>query len=166
MISKFTLTFALLLIVLTSNGQSQKFVYKSENDGSYFTSTRTKINDSVFIDGGLLCSSDTAKVCSITFKKIKLAWFVMVDGQWQEFYNPDDSSIKVVYFKKEDFILKPIGKSMKFNSVPLYGFTNEALYVMSSHKSELWFDPNLGVVRIDGEYEYYIRQDFLVFTEK
>jgi hypothetical protein len=90
----------------------------------------------------------------------------MVDGQWQEFYNPDDSSIKVVYFKKEDFILKPIGKSMKFNSVPLYGFTNEALYVMSSHKSELWFDPNLGVVMIDGEYEYYIRQDFLVFTEK
>ncbi|OYU96549.1 MAG: hypothetical protein CFE21_09195 [Bacteroidetes bacterium B1(2017)] len=165
MISKFTLTFILLFIVVTTNAQIQKFDYKSKYGGFDFTSTRTIINDTVFIDSGLLCSSDTAKICSITFKKIKLAWFVMVDGQWQEFYNPVDSSIKVVYFKNEKFILKPIGNSLKYDGVSLFGFIKEELYVYSSHITTLWFDPNLGVVIIDGD-EQLIRQDFARVTGK
>ncbi len=165
MILKFTLTLVLLLIVVITDAQTQKFDYKSKYGGFDFSSTRTIINDTIFIDSRLLCSSDTAKVCSITFKKIKLAWFVMVDGQWHEFYNPVDSSIKVVYFKNEKFILKPIGHSMNYNGVSLLGFIKEDLYVYTSHTSTLWFDPNLGVVIIDGDEEL-IRQDFAKVTEK
>jgi hypothetical protein len=165
MISKFALTVSLILIVVTTNAQTQKFDYKSKYGRFDFTSTRTNVNDSVFIDSGLLCSSDTAKVCSITFKKIGLEWFVKVDGQWQEFYNPIDSLIKVVYFKNEKFILKPIGHSMTYDGISLLGFIKEDLYVYSSHKSTLWFDPNLGVVIIDGD-EQLVRQDFKKTTRK
>jgi len=165
MISKFSFTFSLILIFVTSNAQTQKFEYKSEYGRFDFTSTRTYINDTVFIDSGLLCSSDTAKVCSITFKKVKLAWFVNVDGQWQEFYNPIDSSIKVVYFKNEKFILKPIGHSMNFEGISLLGCIKEDLYVYSSHTGTLWFEPNLGLVIIDGN-EQLIRQDFKKITRK
>lgn len=165
MISKFTFTFSLILMVVTTNAQTQKFDYKSEYGRFDFTSTRTNLNDTIFIDSGLLCSSDTAKVCSITFKKIELHWFVNVEGQWQEFYNPNDSSIKVVYFKYEKFILKPIGHSMTYEGVSLLGFIKENLYVYSSDNSIFWFEPNLGVVIIDGD-EQLIRQDFEKTTRK
>ncbi len=165
MISKFTLSFALILNVLTTYAQSQKYEYKSKYGQLNFTSTRTIVNDTVFIDSGLLCSSDTAKVCSITFKKIKLAWFVMVDGIWQEFFNPVDSLIKVVEFKNEKFILKPIGHSMNYNGVNLFSFIKEDLYVFTNHTSTLWFDPSLGVVVIEGD-EQLIRQDFAKVMRK
>jgi hypothetical protein len=88
-----------------------------------------------------------------------------VEGRWQEFYNPNDSSIKVVYFKKEKFILKPIGHSLTYEGVSLLGFIKENLYVYSSHNSTFWFEPNLGVVIIDGD-EQLIRQDFEKTTRK
>ena len=145
------------------NAQTQKFDYKVGNK-SYsnmfnFTSTRTYINDTVFTDSGLLCSADTAISCAITFKKVKSTWFVKTGEQWQEFFNPADGLIKLIYFKDEKFILKPIGHSMDYNGINLYGFIKEELYVYSSHNSTLWFEPNLGIVIIEGD-EQLIRQDF------
>ena len=89
----------------------------------------------------------------------------MVDGKWQEFFNPVDNSIKVVYFQNEKFILKPIAHSMNYDGISLLGFIREDLYVYTSHTSTLWFDPNLGVVIIDGD-EQLIRQDFKKTTRK
>jgi len=157
---------------LITDAQTNKFYYKAESNlwiDTMFNSisTRTFINDSVFIDSGLLCASDTAKVCSITFKKIGINWYVNADGEWQEFYSTTDSLIKVVYFRKEKFILKPIGHSFQYVKTNLIGFIKEELYSYSSEVNIFWFDPNYGVVIIEGNGDRrYVRQDFAKLNNK
>jgi hypothetical protein len=124
-----------------------------------FTTTRINYSDSSFTDLGLICSDDTASACSLTFKIDKGFWFVKTDTDWQEFYNPNDSLLKVVYFKKQKFILKPIGEHLIYNNKDLHGFVKEDLYVYSSHENILYFHPDFGVVVI-GRQASLIRSDF------
>ena len=161
--TKFILPFYFLFLAGTLHAQIQKFDYKVENDSPFdrfnFTSTRTFLNDTIFADSGILCSEDTAVSCAITFKKIETTWYVKADGQWQEFFSPVDSLIKVIYFKNEKYILKPIRQSMNYNGFELYGFIKDILYVYTSDNSTLWFEPNCGVVIIEGDDDL-VRQDF------
>ncbi|MFC6999512.1 hypothetical protein [Rufibacter roseus] len=154
---------ALALAVSSALGQTKVFEYKGV-DNSYpspsIKSTRTYLTDSTFTDSGLLCNSAEEKECSITFKKRGKDWFVKANGEWQELYANEDSLIKVVYFKNEKFILKPTPDVNIFNGRELRGFTKEVLYVNTSHFTTYWFDPEFGIVIIEGENSF-IRQDYL-----
>lgn len=125
-----------------------------------FTSNRTYLSDSIFIDSGLLCSSN-ADECSIKFKKIKTEWYVEADGEWQEFFSLKDSLIKVVYFKSMKTLIYPLPDNMIYNGTQLYGFDYRHLYVNSSESNILWFDPTFGIVLFGQNPEYsLIREDF------
>jgi len=128
-------------------------------DNYNFVMTRTHYSDSSFNDSGLICSSDTATACSLTFKKNNGFWYVKTPDGWQEFYNPKDSLLKVVYFKAAKFILKPVGQNLAYNKKALLGFISEPLYVYTSHNSNLFFDKDFGVVVIDGDVTLF-REDF------
>lgn len=163
---KSILTILLFGLTLTVKSQIQQFEYIGEYDKSFnFTSTRTFHNDSIFTDSGLLCSEDTSPICAIMFKKVNSIWYIKADSTWQEFFNPKDSLIKVVYFKSKKFILKPLGHSLTHNGIKLFGFVHEELYVYSGHTSNLWFEPNLGVVIIEGN-EILTREDFRTLKRK
>lgn len=165
---KHLILFFLITLEISSFGQSfpksQLFKYVPEEPASVFdiesNSQRIFLNDSVFVDYGILCSDDTAEICSITFKKIKSNWFIKANNEWQEFFNSTDSLIKVVYFKNEKFILKPIGHSIDYNDIELFGFIKEDLYVYVSDINTFWFEPNSGIVIIDGGNKF-IRNDFV-----
>lgn len=124
-----------------------------------FIMTRTNYSDSSFTDGPLICSDDTANICKLIFKVTKGFWYVKTDEDWQEFYNPKDSLLKVVYFKKQKFILKPIGEHQLYNKRELLGLEKEDLYVYTSHENILFFHPDFGIVTI-GRHEQLIRTDF------
>jgi len=156
----------LLLIITTvfSYSQTCEFKFQSEGDSWIdtmfnYTMTRTYINDSVFIDSPVFCASDTAKECAIQYKKIRTDWFIWADGVWQEFYSSQDSLIKVVYFKDEQYIFKPVGYSLVYNDIKLRGFIKEPLYVITCDNSTLWFHPDYGIVGI-GDARLLIREDF------
>lgn len=136
-----------------------KLVNKSYPLSRDIVSYRMYENDSIFTDYGLLCQSDTSVKCAIQFRLGKAGWFVKAGNKWQEFFMFSDSLVKVVYFKEEKFLLKPIGHSMEYNGRQLWGFVHERLYVYSSETSILWFDPQYGVVVI-GDPFVYIREDY------
>ena len=48
---------------------------------------------------------------------------------------------------------------MNYNGFELYGFIKDILYVYTSDNSTLWFEPNCGVVIIEGDDDL-VRQDF------
>ena len=124
-----------------------------------FTMTRTHYSDSTFTDSPLICSSDTAKICSLTFKRKNGFWYVKTNNEWQEFYNPKENLLMLVYFKEQKFTLKPIGTNLEYNKKTLLGFIKDDLYVYTCDNSNLYFDPDFGVVAIDGN-ETLVREDY------
>lgn len=133
--------------------------------GYNFTMTRQYFADSSFKDSGLLCQADTAEVCAIVFKKADNFWYVRTPDGWHEFYNPTDSLLQVVYFKEARYILKPVEHDVNYNKRILKGFIKEDLYVHSSHNSYLYFDPEFGVVLIEGD-GLLVRNDFEKRTQQ
>lgn len=129
-----------------------------------FISIKETYNDSSFSESGLLCSDDTASVCKLTFKVIKDYWYILADSSWQEFYNPLDSLIKVVYFRKEKFILKPTAETIVYNNEILLGFEKEELYVNSSERNLLFFNSKYGVVAVGRVNDLIVRKDFMELT--
>lgn len=177
MFTKLSMFFCLLLGLFScnkksrqDNGQPTKIISKQEirfeeetKKGEPFdfdfTMVRTNYSDSSFTDGPLICSDDTAEVCKLNFKVLDGFWYIKADNEWQEFYNPQDSLLKVVYFRNEKFILKPIGHSLIYNKKVLWGFEKEDLYVYTSEPNVLYFHPDFGVVAI-GYNQTLVRVDF------
>lgn len=178
MLNRLVITFCLLTTIISCDNKSRqdnskpitviskeqfRFAADTTNSRPFhdfdFTMTRTNYSDSSFTDGPLICSNDTADVCKLTFKVINGFWYVKTDDDWQEFYSPKDSLLKVVYFKKQKFILKPIGERQLYNKKELLGLAKEDLYVYTSHENILFFHPDFGIVTI-GRHEQLIRSDF------
>ncbi len=143
---------------------TQKFEFKNtdsimpyDHDIPMF---RRHFSDSTFLDYPLLCSCDTCTSCGLLFKKKNGNWFIKADEEWQEFFSSKDSLIKVVYFKKQKFILKPLANHHIFNDKYLFGFIQERLYVNTSHIPDMWFHPDYGVIII-GQGNQFIREDII-----
>jgi hypothetical protein len=143
---------------------TQKFEFKNTDSIKLFdhdfTMLRRQYSDSTFLDYPLLCSCDTCASCGLLFKKKNGDWYIKADDEWQEFFSSKDSLIKVVYFKKQKFILKPLANQQIFKDKYLFGFIQEHLYVNESHIPDMWFHPDYGVVVI-GQGNELIRQDII-----
>lgn len=179
MFNKLILSICLLTVLISCNNKSRqdnakniiviskeqfRFAADTTNGRPFpdfdFTMTRTNYSDSSFTDGPLICSDDTSNDCKLTFNVVNGFWYVKTDDDWQEFYSPVDSLLKVVYFKKQKFILKPIGENRFYNNKKLLGLAKEDLYVYSPHENILFFHQDFGIVAIGRQQ--LIRTDFKI----
>jgi hypothetical protein len=125
-----------------------------------FKSYRKFVNDSVFIDNGILCSDDTANVCAFKCYIKNNDWYIWCGNSWSLLYsarNKKLESIKTLYDTK---MIEPISV-YKLNLDTLYSFYYKTKDIdHSSGETEYLFSPKHGVVILYDVSGFLFRTDF------
>lgn len=125
-----------------------------------FDSKRHFINDSVFIDYGLLGSCDTCKSCSLKFYIKDDNWFIWNGKKWKSFYDVRKKKLNEVELFYTNKKIEP-GFRYKNNNDTLFSFSsNEKNVNYSSDYTKYFFIPTKGIVLISNEKDFAMRNDY------
>lgn len=140
----------------------QETVFKFEtNDESLanrnFAVRRTFINDSVFVDKGILCN-DTSSLCDIRFCNSKI-WKVWTGKNWATLFDKNGkvNRIDFVYTKKT---IKPLEPYI-LGSDTLYAFScRDETVGYSGDYTEYLLSKSDGIVIVKNEMTFFTRTDY------
>jgi len=148
----------------TLKAYNSKDFYFEANDKSLsernFNVKRKIVNDSVFVEYGLICSSDTAEICSLKFSFNNKVWSIWDGDMWRIFYDNKKDSINTIVLKYTNRTIIP-EKRIVIGNRSFASFSCPGNDVdFSTDNNSFGFSPIYGIVILENPMTYFKRSDF------
>jgi hypothetical protein len=129
-----------------------------ERKNEFHSSRCFLLKETQLIDSHILCSSDSS-ICSIIFRKdTQNNWFIFINKKWVKFYNSRGAKINPI--EKKNFYILPTNRQKLIGTKKIYEFIIKTESRQGGESVTYWFDPNFGIIAIEGSSFALVREDW------
>jgi hypothetical protein len=151
-------------VLCQTDSVQNKLTYNYTTDDSFskirsIEVVRRFVNDSIFIDEGILCD-DISKKCELKFSKRDYHWMIWSGNEWMEMFD-DKNHLRKIYLANINRTISAKDVYI-FNGDTLYSFSCKDEGVnFSSDSNKYIFSKNEGVIAINTVETIFIRSDYI-----